>query len=154
MQLLHEVLKIRPEQTKTNLCFDICVPEDFERLEIDFSYCPKWVTDRELIKRLTLEGSIKYGLLPEGTQSVCSCKCPEICNMITLSLDINRRFCGFAHRHASQQHIVVSETEATPGFHKMKPEKGIWHIVIPVNMVATDVCTYEITVSGIESGKQ
>ena len=151
MQLLHKVLEIHPEQTKTNICFDVEVPKDFERLEIDTSYEPKWVTDQETVRKLTLEGSLKYGLLPEGTKFVCDCDCPEISNMITLSLDMNGRFCGYAHRHDPRQHIVISEAESTPGFHKMRPEKGFLRVVLPVNLVATDVCTYEITISGMES---
>lgn len=153
MLLLHEILEIHPEQTKTNICFDVDIPEDFERLEIDTSYTPKWVTDRETVQRLTLEGSLKYGLLPEGTKFICSCDCPEIANMITLSLDINGKFCGYAHRHDPQQHIVISETEATPGFHRMRPEKGVLLVVLPVNLVATEICTYELTINGIESEK-
>ena len=85
---------------------------------------------------------------------MCFCECPKISNMITLSLDINGRFCGYAHRHDPQQHIVVSETEATPGFHRMRPEKGIWRIVLPVNMAASEVCTYELTVNGMGDSKE
>ena len=154
MLLFHKAFPVYPEQTKTNICFDIPVPKDFDRLEIDASYSPKWITDRETIQRLTLEGSIRYGLLPEGTTSVRFEDCPELCNMITLSLDINGRFCGYAHRHDPVQHIVISEAEATPGFHRMRPEKGTLHVVIPVNMVAAGVCNYELSVRGIEENEK
>lgn len=151
MLLLHEFFEILPKQTKTNICFDVELPMDFERLEIDTSYAPKWVTDQETVRKLTLEGSLKYGLLPEGTKFICDCDCPKIANMVTLSLDINGSFCGYAHRHDPKQHIFISEKEATPGFHRMRPEKGVLHVVLPVNLVATELCTYELTINGIES---
>ena len=48
MQLLHKVLEIHPEQTKTNICFDIEVPVDFERLESMYPTAPSGSPIRRL----------------------------------------------------------------------------------------------------------
>lgn len=149
MVLLDETLRIRPEQTKTNLFFDIVAPRDFDRIEIDASYAPKFVTDPDALVRMTLEGGKKWGMLRPDTATVKAEDCPEICNMVVLSLDINGRFCGYAHRHDPMQHIVVSERMATPGFHPMKPEKGVWRLMLAICMAATPELTYQIRVSAL-----
>lgn len=152
MLLLSETLRIRPEQTKTTICYEIVAPQDFDRIEIDAEYSPKFVTDTALRRRLTLEGVKKWKLLPESVKDVKLENCPQISNMITLSLDINGKFCGYAHRHDPVQHIVVSKSFATPGFHAMAPEKGTWRLMLPVCMAATPEILYHIRVSGLMEG--
>lgn len=154
MLLLSETLKIRPEQTKTTICFEIHAPQDFDRIEIDAEYGPKFVTDPVLLKQLTLEGAKKWELLPKGVKDVKLENCPQISNMVTLSLDINGKFCGYAHRHDPVQHIIISKNFVTPGFHAMVPKKGTWRLMLPVNMAATPEVLYHIRVSGLMEGEQ
>ena len=146
MILLEKALTLYPAQTKTNVCFDIPVLQDFDRLEIDVSYGPKFVTDEAALLQLTLDGAKKWGIaVPEN---IAAKACPPIANMVVLSLDINGKFCGYAHRHDPEQHIVVSEQEATPGFRRMRPEKGVWHLVLPVCLVAVPELAYRLRVAG------
>lgn len=147
MLLLDETLTIVPEQTKTTIEFCIHAPQDFDRLEIDAEYFPKVVTDADLVLELTQIGAEKWHLLPTECSRVRPENCPEILNMITLSLDINDRFCGYAHRHDPVQHIVITKDSATPGFHPMQPTQGVWRLLLPVCMVATPKVTYRIRVS-------
>lgn len=150
MVLLDKTIAVHPEQTKTNVIYDIEVPQDFDKAEIEFSYGPKWITDKELIQQLTLEGGLKYEIYPPETKEIPFEECPEMCNMITISLDMNDKFCGYAHRHDWNQLITISEAYATPGFNKMRPEKGIWRLVLPVcNVVGGDV-TVHVVVRGLE----
>lgn len=150
MLLYEETLILRPEQTKTNVIRLIDVPRDFREAVIEFAYEPKWVTDPAILKRETLKGSLQYGMVPEGTTDIPLEDCPKICNMVTFSMDINDRFCGYAHRHDPEQLIRISETYATPGFHKIKPVKGVWKLTLPVNNVSTDTCTCTVRVRGEE----
>lgn len=148
MILFEETLLLHPEQTKTNVVRTFGVPRDFREAVIEFSYAPKLVTDLATVKRETLQGSLKYGLVPEGTADIPLEDCPVIRNMVTVSMDINGRFCGYAHRHDPEQTIRLSEAYASPGFHRLKPEKGEWKLTIPVNNVSTDVCTVSVRVRG------
>lgn len=152
MVLLEKHLELVPSQTRSNIAFDIEVPEDYDSIVIDATYCPKFISDPELIKSLTLEGGKKYGLIDPETKSVKLCECPSICNMITVSLDINGRFCGYAHRHDYEQHIVISSESATPGFYRTRGEKGIWHVNLAVNNVSSDKCIYDLRVLGVNRG--
>lgn len=148
MLLLDKTLELVPEQTKTNCVFEFAVDQEFDSIMIDASYSPKYVEDPEVLERLTLEGSIKFGLVDPSVTHIDAADCPEIVNMICLSVDMNGQFCGYAHRHDPVQHIVISEGEASPGFYHRKPEKGMWKITLAVCLVATPVCTYHLRVSG------
>lgn len=147
MVLLERTLKLHPEHTKTNICFDIAVPQDFDRLEIDTSYGPKFVTDEAELIRMTAKGAKQWEI--DFPASLQAADCPPIANMVVLSLDINGKFCGYAHRHDPEQHIVVSERSATPGFHRMRPKRGTWRIVLAVCLVAVPELTYSLRVTGI-----
>ena len=154
MLLYEDTLVIRPEQTRTNIVLEIVSPRDFDRLVIDACYHPVRVTDPETVRRLTREGRLRYGLQREGDEDRPYELCPEISNMVTLSLDIAGRFCGSAHRHAARQRIEVSEENATPGFHRMRPVRGVWRITLPVHLVAGTDVTYSIRVQGLEGGTE
>ena len=142
MLLFERTLQLVPEQTKTNCVYEIPLEQDFEKIIIDAAYSPKRVEDPEIRKRLIAEGLYRYRSVLVGTKEAD----PEIVNMICLSADLNGRFCGYAHRHDPVQHIVIAEREATPGFHRIRPEKGILKITLAVCLVATPVCTYRLRV--------
>jgi len=120
---------------------------DYSKISIRYSYGPKVLRDEKEIIRQTLKNGIEYGLYPEDKKLTLE-ECPDILNMICLSLDKAGQFCGMAHRHNPEQTLELSEEKSSPGFYRIKPEKGEYCLQILVNNISTKTCTYQVSVLG------
>ena len=152
MLLLERKLTLYPRHTKTTLVFTIPLQQPLCQLEIDTHYEPKYLTDPCKLVQMTQEGAKKWGL-PLQSTPLNPEDCPEICNMITVSLDVNGKFCGYAHRHDPDMRSVITPQSASLGFYPMRLDPGTLRLMLPVCMVATEQVQYYLRVTGIPEGE-
>lgn len=135
--------KITADNDKTNLIHRFDVPENITSLKIKYSYSPKTVENREKAVSLVRSCFERYDETIVGKPADYL----PIKNLITLSVDENGKYRGAAHRQASEQTHIISESFASPGFTKGKISSGEWDIILNVHFIGCDV-DYIITVEG------
>lgn len=150
MILLDIKQTIGPEQSKKNIEHSFFLPAGAEQLEINFSYEPKELADRDKARTYIQEGMEKYAPKPyaEGYGS-WETYLPLV-NLLTLSLDSPEGYVGCAHRHMPVQQHRLSEKSSDPGFLPCRISPGEWKAVVNVHAVVTDFCTYRLVVSAQE----
>ena len=149
MNLLHKTITFQPPMNKTTLSFRIDIPQDLHSLLIHIHYSPKYLMDQKEIQHLTMEGIQHWGYyLSEGNLSSIP-KCDQIANLITLSLNNNDAFLGFAHRHDPDMDLIISEDKASPGFHRFCIHAGNIDVFLHANYIASREVTYDLDVEGI-----
>ncbi len=69
-------------------------------------------------------------------------------NLLTLSLFDPQRERGTGHRGQPTQHISISRTNATPGYHCGVLQPGEWNLMVNTNLILPEaVVTYEIHIT-------
>ena len=147
--LLKKSVTLTPEHEKTNIFLPFLVNEEFERLEIDYSYSPKTLEDEEKSKVLIKENLIRDGWDEIAERGDYKAFMP-LKNLITLSLDSPQGYVGAAHRQADTQHHEISEDFSSVGFDRVKITAGEWTLALNLHAVVSDECNGEIEVRGYE----
>lgn len=134
-EILNWNLKINKGDNKTQIKKSFRVSSKLKKLKIELSYSNDVVEKEEDIKAAfnlketkILEDSFLKGY-------------SKINNLITMSLYFKKTYVGCGHRHDSNQSIIISEFESTPGFIKIPIEEGEWEIVLSVHAAySNDIC--------------
>ncbi len=154
MKLIFENrLILNPKNSKSNIYLPFNIESGFERMEIHFSYTPKFLEDRNLSQTYIEEGMKKYapGEFRSGYKT-WEYYLP-VTNLITLSLDSPEGYVGCAHRHNPEQMHILSESFGSPGFVAVNLTGGIWQAVINVHAVVTENCNCILKIIGF-SGRE
>lgn len=149
MELIYtKEMLLHPIDSKTNISLPFLVEDDYERLEIHFSYTPKELEDKEQARKYIDEGMAKYapGSYRAGYKN-WEAYLP-VYNLITLSLDSPDGYVGCAHRHNPEQIHILSKTASSPGFAAQEPVHGNWQAIINVHALVTDECTCTLKIFG------
>ena len=144
--LLKKSITVTPEDEKTNIFLPFTVEDSFVRLEIDYRYSPKELSDEEKSIRLVKENLLRDGYEDTGDYG----QFLPLKNLITLSLDSPAGYVGAAHRQAAKQHHEISKEFASVGFDKTEIIAGEWVLALNLHAVVTDECKCEIEVRGYE----
>ena len=148
MELLLDVMgQVKPICSKSHISYWFELPEDTEKLYIDFAYSPKILEDRAKTKSL-IETAIRKFISPElqvqyleKWNSYLPLK-----NLLTISVDDPNQNRGAAHRHAPEQQLYIEELDASPGLVSGHLVPGQWRITISLHAVVTDICDYSLQV--------
>lgn len=135
---------ITPAEDKKNITYIFEVPENTEKLIINYSYNPKTVESRADALRLINSGLSKYNALHINPELELPVK-----NLITLSFDENGKYRGACHRQPNEQTVVIASENSTPGVINRPLESGEFSIMLNCHFVGCDV-NYTITVDDEE----
>lgn len=141
--LLEKELRLTPSDNEQLFCFDLCLPEDYDALEITYDYAPKWLSDRAEAQQLIDAGMVRYAI---DKREIDWESFLPLANMITLSLECEGEFVGAAHRHHPQQRLVLSEQWSTPGLPRRKVCAGNWRVVVCTNAIVSALVVYHFSV--------
>ena len=145
--IFEKTVVLAPGNEKTNVPLDFFVEDDFEKLEIFYSYSPKILEDKEKSKALIEENIIRdagenYIDYPSWEAFM------PLKNLITLSLDSPSAYVGAAHRQADSQHHIISKAFSSVGFEKTEIEKGKWTLTLNVHALITDKVDCSVRIEG------
>lgn len=153
IELLNQIVPLMPEQSKTNVRIPFHVAVPLREMEIEYSYEPKELPDKEAALRLIEDGMDRYaGKEFRDSYDPAEHYLPVV-NLVTLSLDAPDGYRGCAHRHAQKQLHRLTEQEASPGFLPGPLCAGEWEAVINVHAVVTAPCTVTLRITGEEAVK-
>lgn len=143
-EILNWNLKINKGDNKTQIKKSFKVSSKLKKLKIEFSYSNDVVEKEEDIKAAfnLKETKILEDKFLQGYS--------KINNLITMSLYFKETYVGCAHRHDSNQIIIISEFESTPGFIKIPIEEGEWEIVLSVHAAYSDDICVKVLVKEIK----
>lgn len=143
-EILNWNLKINKGDNKTQIKKSFRVSSKIKKLKIEFSYSKEFVEKGEDIKAAfnLRETRILEDEFLNGYN--------KINNLITMSLYFKETYVGCAHKHDSNQNIVISEIESTPGFIKIPIEEGEWQIVLSVHAAYSDDICVKVLVKEIK----
>ena len=146
--LLNVDLCVHPEDSNQNRYFSFRVNPLTEKLLVDFSYHPKYLSDDEAADKIIEDGIKKY-VLPErqNEYSRNRDKFKPLVNLLTISIDSPNGYIGAAHRHESDQHHWISADSSAPGFCRCAIEPGDWKICLSTHAVVTTDCYVSIIVT-------
>lgn len=144
MILFEKTGVVTSKQDKTNLFFDFAVPENMNRIILDYSYSPKTVESEETALDLIKDKMEQYGAGGKAEDYM------PVKNLITLSLNDEKGYRGAAHRQAAVQHHEISRNFADAGFIKGEINSGVWQLALNVHCCACDV-QYKIVIAGEEA---
>ena len=113
-------LSLTPSSSRGLVELPFALDSPAERLEIDFSYEPKFLEGRD-------------GASP-------------IPNLVTISLDYGEEYLGCAHRHAPVQRHSISAGGSSPGFHAAAVRAGGYRLVVSAHCVVTPACEVRVRV--------
>lgn len=135
--------EITPNDDKTNIIISFDVPENIEKMSIDYAYSPKIAENTEKAIDIINDALEKYSASGDPQEYL------PVKNLITLSLDDSLGYRGAAHRQAECQHHEISNDFASPGFVKGEICTGKWQIMLNVHCCVCNV-SYDIKISGEE----
>ncbi|MDP3176383.1 MAG: hypothetical protein Q8M76_00680 [Spirochaetaceae bacterium] len=118
--VLDAELALTPSSSRSSVELPFVLDSPAERLEIDFSYQPKFLEGRE-------------GASP-------------IPNLVTISLDYGEEYLGCAHRHAPVQRHLIGAGGSSPGFHAAPVRAGGYRLVVSAHCVVTPACAVRVRV--------
>ena len=121
---------------KTNIFLPFNLVKPYQRLIIYWNYAPHMVTDHKIAAKEIQHCCQKY--LPDDKWPDMPIDLEEydpIFNFVTLSLDSPSGYVGCAHRHYANMELVVSETDASPGFEPCLICSGQWRVALHVHAV-------------------
>lgn len=141
-----------PQSTKSHAVFSFYVPKEYEKLIIDFSYSPSAITDetakQEIVEQALMkhqaDENMKRLLVEYGYEK-------EYPNLLTLSVDDPEGYKGAAHRFATDQKLIISEEESSPGLMCGRVHPGMWNATVSFHAVYTKECEYTLKVMGRDS---
>src|ERR1700730_10375170 len=111
--LLYVEGELAPTHSKQHRIYPLQIESHLDRLLVDFTYTPKNLDD-EIAARNLLQDYLPFYYdqdvhkLIENYNQFLPLK-----NLLTISIDDTVGFRGAAHRHPNEQHIELSENEAT-----------------------------------------
>ncbi len=140
MQIFSHTGTLTDKDSKTNIRFDLSVPEGAKRLIVQYSYSPKTVADEQKAGQLVVDGLKKYDL-----QVVNASAFLPVMNFATLSFDECGEYRGACHRHPNEQTIVIADKDSTPGVFNRPIKAGNWDIVVNAHYIGCNV-DYSISV--------
>lgn len=149
LKLLEKTLILTPQDTGSHKEIEFSVPKDVECMIIEASYTPKVFRDKEKSLELARRAMEHYDFDMNDNNGKSAEDQSRLLNLIIISVDMNGKYLGAAHRHLNKQRIVLSHKEATPGFHANAIEPGHWKIAVSVFLVLTQQCIYRLKVTGI-----
>ena len=145
--ILDKTIYFNPEDSKSNVRIPFSLKKDYKSLEFFCSYEPKKCEDKEKAKELVLKGietyiPAEYRKLADSLDNYIN----TVVNLVTLSLDAPDQYLGCAHRHAPQQHHIISAEFSSPGFFLYSPSAGDWQVLINVHAVVSPVVRYHLQI--------
>lgn len=136
--------ELTPFCSKSHVVYLCNLCEEGKRLNIDFSYFPKVLDDREKSRELILEGVERF-VKEDKDRYLRSWELfLPVQNILTVSIDDCKGFRGCAHRHCYEQHLFISRQTASPGFIPGAIIEGQWKVTISVHAVVTKTCRYKL----------
>jgi hypothetical protein len=150
--VLEAVREIGPEDSRTHLPFTFVVARESARIEVGFSYEPRFLTDEEAARALIQDGIGRYAEALESPDPAAWRIHAPLSNLLTLSLDGPGGFRGCGHRSPRGQAVVIGRATATPGFIPGGIEPGLWRATVSVHLVVTERCTVRLAVRVREGG--
>ena len=145
MVLLSKEFQVFPDDEKTNISFPFEINEDVKSLKITFSYDPKILEDDERADML-IENNIKKDAGEFAHEYTDWDEFKPLKNLITVSVDDTKGYRGCAHRQDKDQIHIIREDFASRGFHKGKPEKGQWKVVLNLHGIVTETVNCKLKV--------
>jgi hypothetical protein len=141
-----------PDDSRTHIPFSFIVERECARLEIGFSYEPRFLQDDEKARAVIQEGMSRFADSLEDPDPAAWRTHAPLSNLLTLSLDGPRGFRGCGHRSPRPQPVMVCRTTATPGFLPGPIEPGLWRATVSVHCVVTERCTVHLVVRVRDGG--
>jgi len=151
---VQEELVLTPVESKKNFYFDFFVDCDLSHLFVDMVYQPKFYYNFDRSMDMIMECVKKYGLDKNTDLYGPAENLLPMSNLLVLTLDMNGKYLGAAHRSRSAHHIVLTGESASPGFAVCPLERGKWRACITANNVITDKCVCRLTITGIRSKEE
>ena len=136
--------EIGPSASRSHIPVAFDLREGVERLDLDFSFEPTFLEDRNASIALFAQAVSRFGIPSEEAAAHAR---DRIRNFLSLSLDDPEGFRGCAHRQGPRHRISISETEATPGFLPGPLRPGLWTATISVHLVASPRCAWRLRLS-------
>jgi len=115
-------------------------------LFVGFSYEPGDYDGNDCIERI-VEAFSKVG---SDVDSEKAKRFLPVNNLLTLSIDGPKGMIGNAHRHESEQKILISEEKAEFGFNPVAIVPGLYTICISTHCIASPLLKYKIIVESID----
>jgi len=132
--------------TRNHVVYCFQLDESVEKLNINFCYEPKLVTDKEEIKEIFEYYSADYPendkkLLLEEKENIKS-----LSNFLTISIDDEKGFRGCGHRHNPNQKLFISKEKASEGFIPGEIKKGMWKVTISTHAILSEAVNYKLII--------
>lgn len=139
-QILFEIQStISKKSTQSHLKHTFFIPDLTEEVYVDFSFDPSQQMNSNENTRIIEDAFNYYESGPPKTFE-------PIRNMLTLSIDDPDGFRGARHYHSPIQHVVVNESNSTPGYLNKKNPSGLWSITVSIHALVTDHCHFNLSV--------
>lgn len=133
---------LTPTSSKTHIIFTFDILEDIKKLNIEFSYDPKFLDDLDASKKIIEESLHLY--YEDGKYEGKWEEYLPLKNLLTLSIDDPKGFRGAVHNHPNKQYLYLSEEQASLGCIAGKLHKGHWEVTLSIHAVVTENCTYNL----------
>lgn len=131
---------VSKKDESTHKKINIIIDDEADRLEIKFQYASKVTSSEEDInnsfKKEICEMTEEERIFIKDRYL----KGEEILkNLATLSLYHDGDYIGCGHRGCSEEKIIISKEESSPGYKKTSDIKGKWEMIISLHGINTDI---------------
>ena len=155
--LLDTHATLTPTDLHTHRRFVFSVPAGCQALQLHVKYGPKHLAE-------DASKALGEAALAEQTADLASRVGPDLAaqwaagqqrltkgrrlaNLVTLSLDdAASAYRGAAHRHASDQHLVIGLADASPGLVPGPLPPGVWTLTMSVHALVSTQCALAIQI--------
>lgn len=137
---------LTPSCSKTHITYCFPLYRKAGELKILFCYDPKVLLDKEKSRELISKGIHQFVEEDQDTDLANWERYLPVQNLLTISVEDGNGFRGCAHRQSSQQELIISEQNSSPGLISGALDKGLWKVTISVHAVVTDRCKYSLKV--------
>jgi hypothetical protein len=145
--ILDKIYRFQDRDSKTNCCIPFSLEKDYEILEFICTYTPKVLEDEGRAKKL-IEDALETYVPAEYREGYGNWKAYlPVLNLLTLSVDYEKRYLGCAHRHDSEQWHRISAQFSSPGFLKQPVLAGGWRALINIHAVVTGHVYYHLRIN-------
>lgn len=149
--LLERSFSLHRADEKTNIFLPFLALRPYGRLMVFLQYAPHLVTDDKIAAREIRRCCQRY--LPEETwpdEPIDPKRYEPIFNFVTLSLDSPSGYVGCAHRHDANMRLLVSVTDASPGFEPCPIGPGQWRAALHVHAVIQEPVVGRLRIVGVD----
>lgn len=139
--------QVTPVCSRTHITYKFPLAPRVSKLSIHIVYEPKHMDDAEKAKAVIMDSIAKY-TEPEHRERV-EAKWETFLplkNLMTVSVDDPVSHRGAGHRHDSEQLLVLSEVEASPGFVPGPMPAGLWSVTLSMHAIVTENCRYTLQI--------